>query len=126
MDSIANLLTALRNAEMASHKSLLVPSTKISIGILSVLKENGFIKDFSIIEATPQNKIEVTLSKSSTDVHHFKRISKLGRRTYTNAKRIPIVLRGLGMVIISTSEGVMSGQQAKKQNLGGEILCEVY
>ena len=125
MDYISNFLTSVRNAEMASHTELTVPSSKMGLEVARILKENGIIADFSLIESTPQNRISIQLNMSAGK-HHYKRISKPGRRVYTDVKNIPLVLRGLGMVILSTPKGLLTGKQAKKQNVGGEILCEVY
>jgi small subunit ribosomal protein S8 len=123
MDSISNLLTSIRNAEMASHQELTVPSSKLSLAVLTVLKRKQYIEDFAVEKATPQDSVKITLTGS---IHHYKRISKPGRRMYSEAKDIPTVLQGQGIVIISTSGGVMPGYEAKKKKLGGELLCEVY
>jgi len=124
MDSISNLLTSLRNAELADHSKTVLPHSKTSVAILEILKKNDYIVSYSVVEQKPQSKIEVTLQSGAR--HHFKRISKPGRRMYTPAEKIPTVLRGLGMVIISTSNGIISGQDARSQKVGGELLCEVY
>jgi small subunit ribosomal protein S8 len=123
MDPIANLLTSIRNAEAASHSELTVPHAKASLAILSILKKNGYITDFSEQNDTMPKRISITLVM---DIRHkYKRLSTPGRRLYTVAKDIPIVLRGVGMVIVSTSKGMMTGKEARKLMLGGELICEV-
>jgi len=125
VDHLSNLLTSLRNAELAKHSSTKVWDTKLSRAVLTVLKEKNYISDFAA-DATAEGKaLEVTLTSPSTQ-HHFRRISKPSRRMYVDAKSIPTVRQGQGMLILSTSEGVMSSQDARKKVLGGEILCEVY
>lgn len=125
MDYISNLITAIRNAELASHASLTVPDSKMGINILAILQKHGFIQDFRPDRVDDKSVIQITLIQPLV-LHHYKRVSKPGRRVYTDVKGIPIVLRGLGIVILSTPEGVIAGQEAKKKKLGGEILCEVY
>jgi small subunit ribosomal protein S8 len=121
MDHIANLITSIRNAEMVRHSALTVPNSKLSRAVLDVLKERGMVTSYEAAERT----IDITLPQP-VSLHHYKRVSKSGRRIYTNSHTIPIVQRGFGSVIISTSEGVMSGQEARKRKIGGEILCEIY
>ena len=123
MDHIANLITSLRNAEMASHTSLSVPNTKMNVNILTVLEQNGYIAGFVAPEEGART-IVVNLIVSAR--HTFRRVSKSGRRIYTDAKHVPTILQGFGTVILSTPEGVMSGKDAKKKGIGGEVLCEVY
>ena len=125
MDTLSNLLTSIRNAEMAHHSSLAVPFSKVSLGVLEVLKRNKYITSYSTEGEGAHQKIAIELSNPVT-VHHYKRISKPGRRLYTPVAEIPTVIRGLGMVILSTPNGIMSGKEAKKQNVGGELICEVY
>lgn len=97
----------------------------MGMSILVILQKHGFIKDFRQDQVEDKLIIEISLIQPVV-IHHYKRVSKPGRRVYTDIKGIPIVLRGLGIVILSTPEGVISGQEAKKKKLGGEILCEVY
>lgn len=120
-DHISNLLTSLRNAEMASHSSVIVKDTKLSRSVLEVLKSKRYIADF----VQKETGLEVLLIQPLTK-HSFRRISKPSRRIYTDHKNIPTVRQGLGMVVLSTSEGVMAGNDARKRQLGGEIICEVY
>lgn len=125
MDTLGNLLTSIRNAEMARHTATTVPASKASAALLEILKANGYIKGYTARTEGVKNLIDVTLTGNG-EMHHYKRISKPGRRMYTDAKNIPVVLRGMGMVVISTSSGMMTGKQARKQKLGGELICEVY
>lgn len=125
MDYISNLITSVRNAEMASHAQVSVPATKIGQSIVAILKAQGYVASFTVREAKPQSFIDITLLKPRR-VHRFRRISKPGRRVYVSASEIPRVLNGLGLAIISTSQGVLSGQEARKRKIGGEVLCEAY
>lgn len=122
MDSIGNLLTSIRNAEAANHSVVTVPNAKASVALLNILKDNGYIEGFSVTEGTP-GSIAIQLVPGIR--HSYKRISTPGRRLYTPSRDIPIVLRGLGMVVVSTSKGLMTGKDARKQKLGGELICEV-
>ncbi len=124
MDTIANLLTSIRNAELASHTQVSAPFSKQSAAVLSVLKKEGYITNFSETMDGAHKRLSIDLVPNTR--HHIKRISTPGRRMYTSADRIPTVLRGLGRVIISTSKGIMTGKEAKKLGLGGELICEVY
>ena len=125
MDRIGNLLASIRNAELAQHTALSVPHAKMSSAVLAILKKEGYIADFIEVGEGVEKKINITLPQPVSR-HSYKRISKPGRRMYTDAQSIPMVLRGLGMVIVSTSAGVMTGKDARKRKLGGELICEVY
>lgn len=121
MDTIANFLTSIRNAEMAGHGTVTVPTFKIAEAIAIILKDSGFITGSSVED----KKLTLNLQKRAK-AHHIKRISKPGRRMYVDAKSIPTILGGRGIVILTTPEGVLSGKEARKRHLGGELLCEVY
>ena len=123
MDLLSNLLTSLRNAEMASLSELTVPTTKMSLAVLGVLKTARIITD--VKPADEARKTLVILNKP-VERHHYKRISKPSRRVYVSALQIPKVRQGRGLVILSTSGGVLIGHEARAQKLGGELLCEVY
>jgi small subunit ribosomal protein S8 len=127
MDRIGNLLTSLRNAELAGHSKLVVPHAKLSEAVLANLKKAGYISEFKVT-GEKNSPIKTVAIELPTPVarHHYKRLSTPGRRLYTTADRIPRVLRGLGDVIITTSKGVMLGKEARKHNLGGELICEIY
>ena len=120
MDSISNFLTSIRNAEMASHREVTVPLYKATQAIAAVLEKKGYITSVTLEEKT------MTIGLKYQIRHHYNRISKPGRRVYTSVQEIPKVSGGFGIVILSTPEGVISGDEAKKRNLGGEVLCEVY
>jgi len=125
MDLLSNLLTNLRNAEMAGHSGLSVPFSNISTAVLTILQKEGYITGFSKTGTEQKPTIDISL-KQPIQKHHYRRISTPGRRLYTAYDKIPLVLRGLGFVILSTSKGVMTGRDARKQKLGGELICEVY
>jgi small subunit ribosomal protein S8 len=129
-DTISDMLTRIRNANMVKHQIVQIPATKISLAIAKILKEEGFIEDFENYE---ENKLKYLLlslkymGKSRKPVIcTIKRISKPGLRVYSNAKELPKVLDNLGIAIISTSKGVMTNLNAKKLGIGGEILCYIW
>lgn len=125
MDTLGNLLTSIRNAEMANHSELSVPFARTSTAVLEILKKHGYIASFQADAEGAQKRIAITLPTPVTR-HHYKRISKPGRRLYAEVKDIPTVLRGLGIVIVSTPKGMLAGKDARKQKVGGELICEVY
>jgi len=128
-DPIADFLTRIRNANMVKHESLEVPASKIKHDIAEILKREGFIRDVEYIEDDKQNVIRVFLKYGKNEervITNLKRISKPGLRAYVKADEVPKVLNGLGIAIISTSRGVMTDKQARKENVGGEVLCIVY
>lgn len=126
MDTIGNLLTSIRNAELASHDELTVPDAKQSLAVLDILKAEGYVHDVKPVEATSAEKrVRITLTQPLSR-HHYRRLSKPGRRLYVAADRIPSVRSGFGFVIVSTSKGMMTGKKAKSAGLGGELICEVY
>jgi small subunit ribosomal protein S8 len=127
-DPIADMLTRIRNAGMARHQSVLIPTSKMKISIARILKDEGYIRDFDI-PSDEQRLFRVWL-KYGTDkkpvVTGLKRVSKPGLRVYSGKAGIPVVLGGLGVSILSTSQGIMTGQDAWRRNLGGEVLCYVW
>ncbi|MHC1578666.1 MAG: 30S ribosomal protein S8 [Dehalococcoidia bacterium] len=127
-DPIADMLTRIRNAIMASHESVLVPSSKVKLSIAKVLKEQGFIDRYEVLKGKPQSMIEVHLKYTNERpaILGLERVSKPGLRVYVRGHEIPRVHGGLGIAIVSTSRGIMTGQEAWKQHLGGEILCYVW
>jgi small subunit ribosomal protein S8 len=124
-DPIADLLTRIRNAGMARKDSLTVPHAKIKVAILDVLKKRGFVADFSKVKTGDFDEIEITLKPDRNDLS-LKRISKPGQRIYVKSATLKKVNGGLGLAILSTPKGVMSGEEAKKMKLGGELLCEIF
>ena len=127
-DPIADLLTRVRNAAMARHDSVTMPASKMKIPIAKILKDEGFIADYSIIKGEPQRQMKITLKYIDKQPAFIglERVSKPGLRVYKGKGEIPRVFGGLGIAIISTSKGLLTGQEAWKKNLGGEVLCYVW
>jgi len=127
-DPIADLLTRVRNAAMARHDSVNVPASKMKIAVARILKDEGFISDFTIVKGEPQRMIKITLKYIDKQPAFIglERVSKPGLRIYSGKKEIPRVYGGLGIAVISTSKGLMTGQEAWKKNIGGEVLCYVW
>jgi small subunit ribosomal protein S8 len=128
-DPIADMLTRIRNASSARHKELSLPSSKVKREIARILAEEGFIDGFDTRPNGPQDELVVRLKYvegRTPVVTGLKRISKPGLRVYARKTEIPRVIGGLGLAILSTSHGIMTGNQARKQNLGGEVLCYVW
>jgi len=128
-DPIADMLTRIRNALMARHKTVVVPGSKLKLEIVRILKEEGYIEDYRVIEEKPQIKIEIVLKydeKKRPVIAGIRRVSKPGRRIYRGYKELPKVLNGLGIAIISTSQGIMTDHEARKRRVGGEVICEIW
>lgn len=127
-DPIADMLTRIRNAVAASRSYVVMPHSKIKEGIAGILKDNNFIADFKVEETDGFKSIVITLSDDKHDVtiSNLQRVSKPGRRVYASSQDIPLVLGGRGMVILSTSSGLMTGRDARKHGLGGELICKVW
>ncbi len=129
-DPIADLLTRIRNANSANHESLEVDSSKLKIEVLRILHEEGYIKSYEVISQPVQDKIKVTLKYGARNrekvITDLKRVSKSGLRVYRSHDKLPTVLRGLGIAIVSTSQGVMTAKKARKLGIGGEVLALVY
>jgi small subunit ribosomal protein S8 len=129
-DTIADMLTRIRNANLAKHQIVQVPSTKMTRNMVKVLKEEGFIDYFEEITVTLQTFILISLKykgkKRESVITALKRVSKPGLRVYANHKEIPRVLGGLGIAVISTSRGVMTDRKARHNGLGGEVLCYIW
>ena len=128
-DPIADMLTRIRNALMARHDSVKVPSSKMKLAIARILKEEGFINDYEVIRGKPHRDISIQLrylEDNKPAISGLKRVSKPGLRVYVQKREIPRVYGGLGIAIISTSQGVKTGQQAWRQSSGGELLCYVW
>ncbi len=128
-DPIADLLTRIRNGNTSNHKTVDVPASKMKMAVVQILKDEGFITDFVRLEEGPQGVIRVTLKygpEKEKVITGLRRISRPGLRVYTNKTEIPRVLGGLGLVIMSTSRGIMSGKRAKKEGCGGEVLAYVW
>lgn len=124
-DPIADLLTRIRNANQLYYKEVSVPVSKMKLEIVRILKEEGFIEDYSVQENDINIKLKYGLKKEKV-ISGLKRISKPGLRVYAKSSEIPKVLNGLGIAIISTSNGVMTDKEARRQNLGGEVLAYIW
>lgn len=122
-DPISDLLTRIRNAQNANHTELSAPYSKIKENILKVMKKSGFIKDYSV-EKDKFTKLNISLNDDQTLT--LKRVSSPGQRIYKKKSELKLIKSGLGISILSTSKGIMNNVEARKQNLGGEILCEIY
>jgi small subunit ribosomal protein S8 len=130
-DPIADLLTRIRNAIMAGHKVVEAPASKMKKEIARILFEKGYILSYKVVEGeTPQGILKIALKYNQKSkkpaIKEIQRISRPGLRQYTGSDEIPRVLNGLGIAIISTSRGLMTDKEAKKENIGGEVLCYVY
>lgn len=128
-DPIADMLTRIRNANTANHDVVNVPASRMKQAVAAILKDEGFITDFERVNEGPQGTIRIKLKYGPNKekvITGLRRISRPGLRVYTNKSEIPRVLGGLGLVIMSTSRGIMSGKQAKKAGCGGEVLAYVW
>lgn len=127
-DPIADMLTRIRNAIKAGHVKVDMPSSKIKVGITKILKDEGFIKNFKVIDSNKQKILRIYLkygNASQPSIQHLKRISKPGRRVYIKSEELKPVLNNIGIWILSTSKGLITNKAAKQLNVGGEILCEI-
>jgi small subunit ribosomal protein S8 len=127
-DPIADMLTRIRNAIAVRKSEINMPHSKSKEAVAKLLKEAGFIRDVKVTDATIGKTLTVIVNDSSENasITEIVRLSKPGRRHYAGAQEIPMVKRGRGVVIVSTSKGMMTGQQAKKLGIGGELICKVY
>ena len=128
-DPIADMLTRIRNANNMNKEKVDIPASNLKYDIADVLKEEGFIRDCKMLESSPQNKIRVYLKygdEGEQVISGLKRISKPGLRVYVNKDEIPKVLGGLGISVLTTSRGVLAGKKARKEGVGGEVLCYVW
>jgi small subunit ribosomal protein S8 len=127
-DPIADMLTRIRNAVTAHHDSVPMPASKMKLSIARILKNEGFVTDYTVLKGSPQRTIKITLKymDGQPALAGLERLSKPGLRVYVGRGEIPRVYGGLGITILSTSEGVMTGQEAWRKNLGGELLCCVW
>ena len=127
-DPIADLLTRIRNASSAKKRRVEIPSSKMKLSLVEISKQQNFIEDYVVIEDNKQNKIEVKLKyiDGKPAISGLKKISKPGLRIYEGANSLPRVLNGLGIAVISTSKGLMTEKQARKETIGGEIICHVW
>ena len=128
-DPIADMLTRIRNANQMKHLTVLVPASKIKLEILNVIKNEGYIEDVEFVEDGKQGEIKVTLKytdKKERVIKGITRISKPGLRAYAKASEMPKVLNGLGVAIVSTSDGVMTDKDARQKGIGGEVMAYIW
>lgn len=127
-DPIADMLTRIRNANQAKHESVTMPASRLKLEILSVLKNEGYITEYEKVEDGKQGVIKVTLKYNNKDrvIKGIKKISKPGLRVYAKSSELPKVLNGLGVAIISTSNGIMTDREARSKKLGGEVIAFVW
>jgi len=128
-DTIADMLTRIRNANGMRYHEVSVPASNLKVSLAKILKDEGFIEDYKVVNDNVQGTIQLTLKYGQNKervITGLKRISKPGLRVYAKASEVPKVLNGLGIAIISTSRGVMTDKEARKQKLGGEVLCYIW
>jgi small subunit ribosomal protein S8 len=128
-DPIADLLTRIRNGSRAEHEKVDVPSSKLKVRVCEILKDEGFIKNFRVLEDTKQNTLRVYLKYGPGNekvISGLVRVSKPGRRVYVTQDKVPAILAGMGVAIVSTSRGVVTDRDARKQKVGGEVLAYVW
>jgi small subunit ribosomal protein S8 len=127
-DQIADLLTRIRNAIMVGKHEVSVPTSKLKTQVVEVLAKNGYVASYEVIEGTPRGTLRVVINEpgETAKISEISKVSKPGRRVYSSANDLPTVKSGRGMIIVSTSKGLMTGKEAKKQRLGGEILVKVW
>ena len=128
-DTIADMLTRIRNANQMRYQEVSVPASNLKVSLAKILKDEGFIEDYKVVNDNVQGTIELTLKYGQNKervITGLKRISKPGLRVYAKSTEVPKVLNGLGIAVISTSRGVMTDKEARKQNLGGEVLSYIW
>lgn len=127
-DPIADMLTRIRNAQRAKKKGIVVASSNMKVGIAKVLKEEGYISGFDVLENGPKKTLVLGLKycQDRPVIDYIKRVSKTSCRHYASKDDLPVVLGGLGISIVSTSKGIMTADQARAAGIGGEVICEVY
>ena len=129
MDTIADLLTRIRNGVKSKKKEVNIPSSRLKVEVVKILKEEGYIRNFKVIDDNKQGILNVTLKygeDGKSVVSGLRRVSKPGCRIYCTADSVPKALDGLGLVIVSTSQGVLSGRRCEELGTGGEVLCSVW
>lgn len=127
-DPIADMIARIKNAVLARHESVVIPHSKMKEAVAKILLESSYIEGYTVTDAKPQPDIVITLKyiNKLPAITDIKRSSKPGRRLYTSATKVPRVLNGYGMSILSTSKGVMSNVSARKANVGGELICQIW
>jgi small subunit ribosomal protein S8 len=130
-DPVADMLTRIRNATMVQHRQVVMPNSKMCESVVRTMKEEGFVEDYDVIPAEPRPILRISLKytrsrRPESVITGLKRVSRPGRRVYAGRGKLPWVRSGLGTAIVSTPKGVMTAQQARRQRLGGEVLCYVW
>lgn len=128
-DTIADLLTRIRNAQSAKHSTVEIPASNMKKAICQILVDEGYVKNFTVIEDDKQGVIKVTLKYAQNNIpviKGLKRVSKPGLRIYSGAEEMPKVMKGLGIALVSTSRGIMTDRQARRENVGGEVLAFIW
>ena len=128
-DSIADMLTRLRNANAARHDSVHIPSSKMKLEIAKILKAEGFLTDYQVVERQPQNQLRLQIRygpRRQQILTGIRRVSRPGLRIYAKRTAVPHVRRGLGVAILSTSQGIMTDKEARRVGIGGEVICYVW
>ena len=131
-DPIADMLTRVRNGLQRQHPSVSIPHSRVKVAIAEVLKEEGYIEDFTVLSQQPRDILQINLKYHGgrrdrrSVITGIERVSKPGRRVYVDKKNIPWVLSGMGITILTTSRGIMTGQQARRLGEGGEVICKVW
>ncbi len=128
-DPIADMLTRIRNAVVARHESVAMPASRMKIALARVMKQEGLIQDYQILRGTPQRSLKLSLKYTDAKapaVRHLERVSKPGHRVYLSRDNLPRPQRDLRVAVITTSQGVMTGREAWRRNLGGELLCYLW
>ena len=127
-DQIADLVTRIRNAAMVGKTEILVPTSKLKQAIVEILVKNGYLTSYNVEKASPRGLLHVVIAEPGTvaKINEIAKVSKPGRRVYSSAADLPVVKSGRGTIIVSTSKGLMTGREAKKNRLGGEILVKVW
>jgi small subunit ribosomal protein S8 len=128
-DPLSDMLTRIRNAGMAKFQTVDMPHSKLKAGVAEILKKEGYIGDYHVIEDSKQGILRIDLKYDADNrkvITGLRKISKPGRRVYVKAKDIPRVMSGMGIAVLSTSQGVVADRQARLQGMGGELLCEVW
>lgn len=128
-DPISDMLTRMRNALMIERPFVDMPLSKVKVGIADVLQREGYIWDYEILDTAPAKTLRVNLKYSATGervIQRLTRVSKPGRRLYSESRKLPEILQGMGICVLSTNQGMLSSREAKAKHVGGEILCEVW
>ena len=127
-DQLAYLLTRIRNAMTVGKNEIFVPTSKLKVGVVDVLKKNGYITSYGVVDGAPRGTLHVVINEPGqvARINEISKVSKPGRRVYSGSDELPTVKSGRGMIIVSTSKGLMTGKEARKQRLGGEILVKVW